>query len=70
MKTFEIKTLGLEELSGSELQIEGGGVKEALKKFVKGITIVGAWEWVNEHWDALVEGLERGCEEGSELYGC
>lgn len=66
MRKFEIKALGLEEIKFEDTrEIEGGGWKDAV---IPGGALVAAWEWVNKHWDALVEGFKRGSEEGAELY--
>ena len=66
MKSFEIKALGLEEINIENAQeINGGGL---LDKLIPGGVLVAAWEWVNNHWDALVDGFNRGAEEGANLY--
>lgn len=68
MKQFEVNALGLEEIKPEEQKRIEGGLPQWVKDLVPSGVVVAAWEWINEHWDALVEGFERGAEEGAELY--
>lgn len=66
MRQFEIKALGLEEVNVDDsMALCGGRLKDII---LPGGAAVAVWEWLNNHWDALVDGFKRGSEEGAELY--
>ena len=68
MKSFEINALGLQGMSLEETIRINGGMPEWLKKVLPGGFLIAAWQFVNDHWDAICEGFERGTEEGVEKY--
>ncbi|KWW28187.1 MAG: hypothetical protein AUK63_2013 [bacterium P3] len=61
---------GLVELQKQEItSIDGGMVlPKWLQDLIPGGIAIALWDWVNDHWDAIVEGFERGSEEGAELF--
>lgn len=70
MKKINECALGLEELQKLEMvETSGGGFYEWVKKSLgKYVTLIAVWEWINEHWDSFVEGLEDGISEGEEQF--